>query len=176
MKSILRQVTRISAMLLLLSLCLSAFFGCEGAGNSEDTTAPAEKRLVVDETYRVVISAEADDLTRKAADLVVSSLKEKAGLELSVVTDAEAPVAHEIVLGATNRAYSTAVLYTYNVFFGDEALHVSASDSNRLYFAVEAVLDAWTASEENKPCKGNKNYRGWDENGRRIVHNAQKRR
>jgi endonuclease/exonuclease/phosphatase family metal-dependent hydrolase len=142
-----KALKHLTAILLLLTLCLSALAGCAGGGEGEETTATPEAKLTIDSTYRIVISAEADEITKKAADLFSSTLKEKAGLELPTVTDAEEPAEHEIVLGYTNRAYSTAVLYTYNVFFGDEALHVSASDSNRLYFAVEAVLDTWLTAD-----------------------------
>ena len=99
-----KNVTRFLSLLLLLSLCLSLFAACDTSDGGDDVTLPAtvpttdapteaptdapteapEPALVVDSTYRIVISAEADETTRKAADALAASIKEKASLELSI--------------------------------------------------------------------------------------------
>ena len=141
-----KNLTRLLAALLLLTLCITAFAACDNAGDSagaEETTDVPESALTIDSTYRIVISAEAGEITKKAADLFASTLKEKAGPELPTVTDAEAAVEHEIVLGRTNRADSDADEGAYDVSLSGSSLHIVASDPTTLYFAVEAVLDKW---------------------------------
>ena len=162
-----KNVTRFLSLLLLLSLCLSLFAACDTSDGGDDVTLPAtvpttdvpteapteapaeapEPALVVDSTYRIVISAEADETTRKAADALAASIKEKASLELSVVTDAEELAAHEIVLGHTNRAESTASESGYTLFQNGESLYVDAENSIDLYYAVQAVAEAWLTTD-----------------------------
>ena len=155
-----KNLTRILSVLLLLSLCLSVFAACDSSDGGEvsaegQTTAipteapteaptePPEPRLTVDSSYRIVVPAEADETTQKTAAALAAALKEKAGLELTVVTDAEEPIAHELVLGHTNRADSTAAEGGYELFQSGEALYIDAEDPITLYYAVQAILDAW---------------------------------
>lgn len=159
-----KLTTRILALFLLLTLCLAALPACDRGdptpeataddttvtpteAPTEEPTAPPELRLTVDGSYRIVIASEADETTQKTADALAAALKEKAGLELSVVTDAEAPAAREIVLGRTNRADSTAAEGGYELFQSGEALHIDAEDSITLYYAVPAILEVWLTDD-----------------------------
>ena len=108
----------------------------------EATTAIPEVELTVDQSYRIVISAEATEMTRRAADQMAAAFKEKAGLELTVVTDAEAPAEHELVLGQTNRLESDRV-DDYALFINGESIHLDAENPTTLYYALTAVLDTW---------------------------------
>jgi endonuclease/exonuclease/phosphatase family metal-dependent hydrolase len=151
-----KLTTRILALLLLLTLCFAALPACDSGDSTPDTTVaettaapteaptePPEPRLTVDSSYRIVVPAEADETTQKTAAALAAALKEKAGLELTVVTDAEEPIAHELVLGHTNRADSTAAEGGYELFQSGEALYIDAEDPITLYYAVQAILDAW---------------------------------
>jgi endonuclease/exonuclease/phosphatase family metal-dependent hydrolase len=155
---------RILSLLLLLALCLSALVACDSASEATTTAAtdaaetpteaPTEavteapvSKLTVDAAWRIVIAAEADEMTQRTAALVADTLKEKAGLELTVVTDAEAVTAHELVLGATNRAESAAAEGEYAVYMAEDAIYLDASDTTVLYFAAEAVLNAWLTED-----------------------------
>lgn len=151
-----KLTTRILALLLLLTLCFTALPACDSGDSTPDTTVaettaapteaptePPEPRLTVDSSYRIVVPAETDETTQKTAAALAAALKEKAGLELTVVTDAEEPIAHELVLGHTNRADSTAAEGGYELFQSGEALYIDAEDPITLYYAVQAILDAW---------------------------------
>lgn len=140
-----KMYTRLLAFILLLTLCLSAIVSCtppdsSGEGTTEGEPEPA---LILDATCRIIISAEANEIIQKTADMVAATIQEKAGIELAVATDAEAAIGSELVLGHTNRAESTAVVGGYAVFLNGDSLHIDASDSTTLYFAVEAVLKTW---------------------------------
>ena len=150
-----KLTTRILALLLLLTLCFTALPACDSGDSTPDTTVaettaapteaptePPEPRLTVDSSYRIVVPAEADETTQKTAAALAAALKEKVGLELTVVTDAEEPIAHELVLGHTNRADSTAAEGGYELFQSGEALYIDAEDPITLYYAVQAILDA----------------------------------
>lgn len=152
--------SRMTAALLLAALCLPSFAGCDSSDPapkdtvggtipfvSETDTQPPEVALTLDSTYSIVISAEADEITQKTADMVAKTLKEKAGAELTVITDAEEATGGELVLGHTNRAESTAAAGGYSVFVSEDSLHVDAGDSTTLYFAAEAVLETWLTED-----------------------------
>lgn len=152
-----KHLNRLLALALLAALCLTAAAGCTSADpntaattNSETTAAVTEapvRKLTVDNTYRIVVAAEADEITQKTADMVAGIIREIVGYELAVVTDAEAAVEQEIVLGHTNRDLSTTEEGAYHVFLNGDSLHISASDSITLYFAAEAVLEAWLTAD-----------------------------
>ena len=155
-----KRMNRLLSLLLLLSFCITAAAGCtkdpstpSDTTNAPDatvdgvTTAVPEAKLTIDSTYRIVISAEADETVQKAADNVAAIIKEVTGLELSVVTDAESTADHEIILGHTNRANSTDDEGSYRVFQNGQSLHIDASDSATLYFAAEAVLKTWLTAD-----------------------------
>lgn len=163
--------TRLLTLGLLLSLCLTTATGCNSPADGGDTsaattveeTAPATKpetdpetqpeteteipevKLTVDSSYRIVIAAEADAITQNAAALVAAAIKEKAGLELPVITDAEAASGKELVLGHTNRTAATEEGYVFSV--NGDTLYLDAADSTDLYFAAEAVMGAWLTED-----------------------------
>ena len=150
--------TRLFTALLVAVLGLAAMAACSTPAADADTNAdephPAVTTeaiteapipgLTVDGRYRIVISASADEITRNAADMMAASIREKAGLELAIVTDAEAAQDCEILLGVTNRTYQNGEkdmgwgFYQYG-----ETLHIDSEDSITLYYAVEAVLETW---------------------------------
>lgn len=149
---------RLIPIFLVLSLCLSAA-SCTQGGRPEETSAeehgfgvtdaPTEvvtdapvPALTVDNTWRIVISVHADETTRKTADMVAATMREKAGLKLAVVTDTEPAQGGEIVLGATNRADTNGEM-GWTAFLGENAIHIDSGDSITLYYAAEAVLEAW---------------------------------
>ncbi len=154
-----RFFNRFLSVLLLLTLCLTAAgctqggyfgetspeesaFGVTEGNPTEAVTEASDPALTVDASWRVVISAHADEVTRKAADMVAATLREKAGLTLAVVTDAEPVQGGEIVLGATNRADTNGEM-GWSAFLGENALHIDSGDPITLYYAAEAVLEAW---------------------------------
>ena len=103
-----------------------------------ETQPPPRLELAVDGSYSIVIPANADDLTRQAADMVASLFKEKAGLELEIAEGDEA-VSHGIFLGT--EAFDGERGFAVTVDGAD--LCLTASDSTTLYFAAEAVAGAW---------------------------------
>lgn len=149
-------IIRVLTAALLLSTALSAFAGCQTPeNNGEDTTEgasttavvteqgtepetkPAFEGLILDATASITVSAEADDVTRNAADLAASTILEKAGLTLPVTTEAADGPA--LVLGV--RKFDTPRSYAVTV--EGQTLRLEASDPTTLYFAAEAVLEAW---------------------------------
>ena len=90
-----------------------------------------------DATTRIVIPADADEITRNAAAMVVATIGEVAGMTLTVSdepTDGPA-LSLEISSFDTDRSYAFSV--------DGQTLRLKASDSTTLYFAAEAVLEAW---------------------------------
>ena len=53
--------------------------------------------------YRIVIAQDADEITRLAATRLHDYIAKISGAEMSVISDAEEAVPHEIVIGVTNR-------------------------------------------------------------------------
>ena len=113
---------------------------------AEETTAAPDRELTVDGRYRIVISASADTLTRETADRVAELFLEKAGLELAIVTDAEEPAPHELVLGYTNRTEYDPV-DDYSMYVNGDSIHLEASGGATLYAAAEEVLDNWLTAD-----------------------------
>ena len=161
MKWILRSL----AWMFLLTLCLTAAAGCNSADPIDPATtvaanpsataepAPAFDGLTIDSTYRIVISSNASEIIRKTADMVAAAIREKAGLELPIVTDAEAATEHELVLGPTNRTFYTADL-GWNVFRDGQSLYIHSNDHTTLYFAAEAVLETWLTPDFGLTAEG----------------------
>lgn len=94
---------KIISLVLMLSLALSMLVAC-GDG---DKPADAYVNGTHLSEYTVVYSADGLDYNKRAAEYIQSEVLERTGIELSVVTDAEAAVGHEIVVGDTDRAIST---------------------------------------------------------------------
>ena len=147
---------------LLLTTALTAFAGCqsdpdgapdtdgatkvEDTTKAEETTAVPEQAWTVDGRYRIVISVEADVMTRETADMVAAALKDKVGLELPIVTDEEAATEHELVLGPTARM-ETQRPKDYALSIHGESIYLEADNSSALYYAAEAVLSAWLTAD-----------------------------
>ncbi len=143
----------LAACLLAIPLLSACTQGNDPAVTTEQTDGATDVEteaevilLTVDASYRIVIAADADDVTRKTADMVAAAFQEKAGLFLAVVTDAEAVSEHEIVLGVTNRAPSASD-DDWNLDFIDSSMYLHAGDPITLYYAAEAILERWLTSD-----------------------------
>ena len=150
---------------LILSAALSAFAGCQApADNGKDTaegaattavatekdpeTQPTFAGLILDETACISVAADADEITRNAADLAAAAILEKAELTLPVTSEATDGPA--LVLGV--RAFDTE--RSYSVTLEGQTLRLEASDPTTLYYAAEAVLDAWLTSDFGLQTEG----------------------
>lgn len=122
--------TRALALVFVLALVLCPLASCSGGDTTTApvTTTPPETDPPIDYTqfpyaeeagaiticgtpisdYRIVIPAETDLYTKYAAKNLADYLKANAGIELSIVTDAEEAVECELLIGATNRDGSVA--------------------------------------------------------------------
>ncbi len=117
---------------LLISCLLLTFFSCDGGGTAPDittsditesdsdaVTTEAPETLPTDpdhllngtsiSRYTIVYSETAPDYNLRAAEYIRATIEERTGLLLPLVTDNIAEVSHEIVVGETNRAISTAL-------------------------------------------------------------------
>lgn len=133
---------------LLAAMSLTALIGCQPQRETPDptattvsdteTAAPAPK-LTLDSTYDIYIPSDADDQMRRAAEHLAAAFREKAGLEMSVVTEGEE--GHRYLrLGLASSAEER----SYQLGVSDTGfLYLTASDSTTLYFAAEAVAKAW---------------------------------
>jgi hypothetical protein len=103
------------------------------AGTAKAQSAPSGGELVLAEkgrsTYRIVLAANAPPATRFAAEELQRFLKEISGAELPVVTDAEAPLGHEILVGDSRRLRRAEPDFDANRY-GAEGyrLHVAGGD------------------------------------------------
>ncbi len=93
---------KIFSLVLILALALVALVGC-GEG---DKPAEAYINEVHLSEYTVVYSANELDYNKRAAEYIQAEVKERTGIELSVVNDTEPAAEHEIVVGETDRAIS----------------------------------------------------------------------
>ena len=108
------------------------------AEDTEPETQPPLLQLTVNESYAIVLSADADEITRNAADILAAAFKDRAGLELAITADGSAAT-HGIYL--ETRDFDEARRFEVSV--AETAVHVAASDPTTLYFAVEAIAEAW---------------------------------
>lgn len=141
-----KHLTRILSLLLLLTLCIAAVAGCTPSNSNppEGTTEALEYKLIIDSTYCIVIPPEAEEITRKTAAMMVATIKEKAGLELSVKeADDQSHVTREVLLAVAN-GYEAG---SYTVKMQGPVLQILASDSTTLYYAVQAILDTWLTAD-----------------------------
>ena len=153
-----KHLARLLTVCLLLALCLAVTVGCttpDGGSNdivdttAADTTAeatetlPATKVLTLDGTYHICIPEDADEITRKTADMMAATLKEKAGLELSVGSVADHSSDRDIILAPNTLEGERA----YEVSCTGSILRIAASDATTLYYATEAILDAWLTED-----------------------------
>ena len=141
-----KHFPRLLTLMLLLALCITAVAGCTQSdpNTPEETTEAPESKLTIDSTYHIGIPDDADDVIRKTADMLVATLKEKTGLELTVKeADDQSHMTCEVALGVVNDYEAGA----YTVKMQGSALMILASDSTSLYYAVEAVLDTWLTAD-----------------------------
>lgn len=125
----------------------------EAATDPETTSEPETEAptptitLTVDETYAIVLEEDADELTRSAAERMAAAFKEGAGLDLSIVTEGQSEhgICLAIVPSQEGRDHE---LYLSETGF----LYLTATDSTALYFAAEAIMEAWLDPAAN--CVG----------------------
>jgi alkaline phosphatase len=148
------------ALLVAMALLLTLFAGC-GAPEEPDGGAdePAEEGYLLNgvplEEYTIVYSATDPDYTKRAATYIFDEIKERTGLALTVKSDeAQAEVlAHEIVVGETNRSISAALDVKTEGFefrmMGDDA-HVAMEGD---YFVIAAAAYYFVENYiSDQPC------------------------
>ena len=141
MKTIAR---RLMACILLLTLCLTAFAGCDvPASDGEGSDEAPAKGWVLDHTSRILVPADADEITRKTADMIKAAVLEKAGVSLNQNAEGETLGSSIISLGVN----ATAEKGTYTAVLDGRTFRITASDSTTLYFAAEAILAAWLTAD-----------------------------
>lgn len=138
-----KYMARILVTALSFILCIAALSACTSPDSGSSDTEPVFDGLVLDSTYHICIPDDADEITRKTADMLAAILKEKAGLELSVGSVADHSSDRDIIL-VPNALDGER---TYEVSCVGSILRIAASDSTSLYYAVEAVLDAWLTED-----------------------------
>ena len=108
---------------------------------TEPATEPETEAPFVGQTFDattcIVIPADADEITRNAAAMVAETIAEVAGMTLTVASESGNAPALILEIGSfdTDRSYSFSM--------DGQSLRLKASDSTTLYFAAEAVLEAW---------------------------------
>lgn len=105
---------------------LAALFLLSSCGSQTLTVAHKGKS-----DYRIVVPQQADSLTYLSAERLQYYIQQLSGAALPVVTDAEEPGKHEIVLGVTNREAS-AGMYTGEL--GHDGFRI-LTDGGHLYIA-----------------------------------------
>lgn len=110
---------RFLCLITVLALLLSLLAGCD-----EETQAPKDdvetEKSEADESflngvalceYAIVYSSADPDYTKRAAEYLRDEIKARTNIQLNVLSDAEQPLplAHEIVVGETNRPISVAL-------------------------------------------------------------------
>ena len=153
---------KLLSLLLVLSLLAALLVGCvkdpgttpgtggPGSGTPDQSTqtpgtTPTVTTWAINgvplKDYAVVYAASAPDYTARAAQYIANEIKARTGLELPLHSDAEqaTPLAHEIVVGESTRAISTALnANTQGVSFAvlaDDA-HVALEGE---YFVIAAA-------------------------------------
>lgn len=112
----------------------------EAATAPETETEPQGPvlRMTVDETFTIVLADDADELTRGAAELMAAAFKDRAGLELPVSTVGQGEHGIRLIIAPSEEGRDFA-LYLSEAGI----LYLTATDSTTLYFAVEAIMEAW---------------------------------
>ena len=108
---------------------------------TDPETEPPFVGQTFDGTTRILIPADADEITRNAAAMMAEAVKEKAGMTLAVVSADEAEAVNAPVLSLGIRSFESERSYAFTA--EEQTLRLEASDSTTLYFAAEAVLEAW---------------------------------
>lgn len=163
---------RTLSMLLATVTCAAGFTACTTVPSSGPltTTAPSENTDTVvesateheaetpfvglrfDATTRIVVPADAHEIIRNAADMVASAVKEKAGMTLSVIEANADGGADGPALVLAIRSFETERSYALTA--EEQALRLEASDPTTLYFATQAVLDAWLTPDFGLATEG----------------------
>ena len=103
-------------LLLTIALAIALLAGCSvpdepnnGSEGEEPTTEECLLNGLPLEEYPIVYSATDPDYTKRAADYLRDEIKARTGIRLTVKSDLDQaePLAHEIIVGETNRPIST---------------------------------------------------------------------
>lgn len=163
---------RTLSMLLATATCAAGFTACTTVPSSGPltTTAPSEITDTVvesateheaetpfvgprfDATTRIVVPADAHKIIRNAADMVASAVKEKAGMTLPVIEANADGGADGPALVLAIRSFETERSYALTA--EEQTLRLEASDPTTLYFATQAVLDAWLTPDFGLATEG----------------------
>ena len=93
---------RFLALILFASILLTLLVSCK----KEEPMTEAYINGVHLSEYVIVYDADELDYDKRAAEYIRDSIKARTGIDVTVVTDATAEAAHEIVVGQTSRAIS----------------------------------------------------------------------
>ena len=93
---------RFLALILFASILLTLLVSCK----KEEPMTEAYINGVHLSEYVIVYDADGLDYDKRAAEYIRDSIKARTGIDVTVVTDAAAEAAHEIVVGQTSRAIS----------------------------------------------------------------------
>ena len=93
---------RFLALILFASILLTLLVSCK----KEEPMTEAYINGVHLSEYVIVYDADGLDYDKRAAEYIRDSIKARTGIDVTVVTDATAEAAHEIVVGQTSRAIS----------------------------------------------------------------------
>ena len=167
-----KKLHRTIALLLATAVCAAAFAACTASPSSNPpattdsseitdtvvesaTEHEAETPFVglrFDATTRIVVPADAHEIIRNAADMVASAVKEKAGMTLPVIEANADGGADGPALVLAIRSFETERSYVLTA--EEQALRLEASDPTTLYFATQAVLDAWLTPDFGLATEG----------------------
>ena len=150
-----KTFVRVLTSVLAFVCCLNAFIGCSGGEETSSGSVGEEKYEPVDyvdngeslSDYSIVVSQTANAVVSYGAETLQARIKQAAGVELPIITDAMPERELEIILGETNRAESASVNFSA---LGEESFVVQnvesdlviAGNDRGLLYGVYAYLEA----------------------------------